>query len=66
MTIWLVILVEVLLTVAILVQYFYLRGFSKAGVEVSMPTKVITYANMALLVALDVGLLVYTFLRAGR
>jgi len=49
--------VAVLLAVAIAVQVYYLRGFAKAGVEVTRATKVVSYVNIGLLSLLVAGLM---------
>jgi len=60
----LIAVVAVLLGVAIAVQVYYMRGLSKAGVEVTRATKVVSYANISMLVLLLVGLLALAF--SGR
>ena len=48
-----------LLVVAIGVQFYYLRGLAKAGVEVTRATKVVSYLNIGLLTLIALGLLSY-------
>lgn len=58
----LTLVVVALLGVAIAVQLSYVRGIQRAGVEVTRATKVVSYANIAMLALLALGLLVYAVL----
>lgn len=57
MNLALVIIVALLLVAAIAIQLFYLHGLARSGVEITRSTKVISYANIAMLVVLFVVLL---------
>ena len=59
MSAWLTILVIALLLAAIGVQVYYVRGLSKAGVEVTTTTKVVVYLNIGLLTLVVLGVLAY-------
>ena len=60
----LIAVVALLLVAAIGIQIFYLRGFQKAGVEVTRATKVVSYANVTMLALLLLLLLGLAF--SGR
>lgn len=49
----------VLIGAAVAIQVAYLRGLARAGVELNRATKVVSYTNIALLVAASVGLVAY-------
>jgi len=65
MTTALLIAAIALVLVAIGVQLYYLRGLQKAGVEVGTATKVVSYVNIGLLLAVVAGLAAFA-LNAGR
>lgn len=50
---------DAFLLVAIIIQLGYLRSLRNAGVEATRATKIVSYANVGLLVMIMIGLTVF-------